>query len=61
MEARLVDDRDDVARPDHPVHCVRPAHERLDAREFAGLHFHLRLVMDRERARLERLHELGRT
>jgi hypothetical protein len=37
MESRLVDDRDDVARPDHPVHRVRPAHERLDARELPVL------------------------
>ena len=61
MKAALVDERNDVARSDHPVHRVRPADERFDARELPGLDLHLRLVVDRERTRLQRALQLGRT
>ena len=59
MKACLLHQRDDVARPDHPVDRVRPANERLDAGELAGLDLHLRLVMKRERTRLERVLQIG--
>src|SRR5437899_1321036 len=45
MEAGLLDDADDLAGADHAVDRVRPAHERLDARELAGVDVDLRLVV----------------
>jgi hypothetical protein len=58
MEAGLIDERDDLAGADHPVDGVRPAHERLDSGELPAPDVHLRLVVEGEGARLERLLEL---
>src|SRR2546430_2005200 len=58
MHSGLVDQRDDVARADHSVGRVGPAHERLDARELARRDRDLRLIVERKRAGLERLFEI---
>ena len=55
MQSGLIDQRDDVARADHPVRRVRPAHEGLDPRKLAGRDHDLRLVVQGQGAGLERL------
>jgi len=54
MKATLFDERDDVARPDHSVRGMRPAHERLDADELSCRRVHLRLELQRERIARDR-------
>ena len=46
MESGLIDERDDVARSDHSVRRMRPAHERLDTGELSRRYVYLRLVMN---------------